>query len=438
MNTSNGHLMVDARVTVSLDTAAALSLRVCPAGTVIFPKVGGALHTNKKRILGRSAAFDTNTMGAVPTSAIQPMFLYYWLSAIRLSDFAYGAPVPQVSRVRMAELHVALPPLMEQKRILAAIEQQFSWLDAGMAALGTAMQRVRAMRHAIRFAAVNGCLVAHDPSDEPAAEMVKRVRPTGRFRNTSALPSQLPDLPQGWTWAPMGRLARRITVGHVGPMKDRYVPEGIPFLRSQNVRADGFDPRGLLFIPQEFHEELRKSRLEPGDLVVVRSGNVGTACVVPDSLGEANCADLVIVQGPEAINPSYAALYMNSLARKWIRTGRVGVALTHFNTQSVAELPVPVPPYPEQLRIVEAAQRLMSITDALEVSVMSALRRSQQLRSSILAAAFSGQLVAQDPQDEPASVLLDRVAAERVQADDHGRRRRIKASSARTLPKKGG
>ncbi len=128
----------------------------------------------------------------------------------------------------------------------------------------------------------------------------------------------------------MGRLARRVTVGHVGPMKDRYVSEGVPFLRSQNVRADRFEPRGLLFIPQEFHEQLKKSRLESGDLVVVRSGNVGTACVVPDSLGEANCADLVIVQGPEAINPSYGALYMNSLARKWISAGRVGVALTHF------------------------------------------------------------------------------------------------------------
>jgi hypothetical protein len=243
-----------------------------------------------------------------------------------------GVGRPRLSLQKVRDIRLSVPPAAEQKRIVAAIEQQFSRLDAGVAPLENALRRVRAMRHAIRFAAVGGRLVAQDPSDEPAAELINRARPTGRFRGTSALPGQLPDLPRGWTWAPMGRLARRVTVGHVGPMKNRYVSEGVPFLRSQNVRADRFEPRGLLFIPPEFHEQLRKSRLEPGDLVIVRSGNVGTACVVPDSLGVANCADLVIVQGPEAINPSYGALYMNSLARKWISAGRVGVALTHFNT----------------------------------------------------------------------------------------------------------
>lgn len=199
----------------------------------------------------------------------------------------------------------------------------------------------------------------------------------------------------------MGRLALRVTVGHVGPMKNEYISQGIPFLRSQNVREDRFDSRGLLFVSPSFHERLTKSRLMPGDLVIVRSGNVGTACVVPDSLGEANCADLVIVQGPEAIDGRYAALYMNSLARSRVRAGRVGVALTHFNTQSVAELPVPVPPLAEQKRIVAEAQRLMSVVDSIEAVVMDAMHSSTGLRSAILTAAFSGRLVPQDLADEP-------------------------------------
>jgi type I restriction enzyme, S subunit len=196
-------------------------------------------------------------------------------------------------------------------------------------------------------------------------------------------------------------------------MKNEYIPQGIPFLRSQNVREDRFDSRGLLFVSPSFHERLSKSRLMPGDLVIVRSGNVGTACVVPDSLGEANCADLVIVQGPEAIDGHYAALYMNSLARSRVRAGRVGVALTHFNTQSVAELPVPVPPLAEQKRIVAEAQRLISVVDSLEAVVMDAMHRSTSLRSAILTAAFSGRLVPQDPADELASILLERLATER-------------------------
>jgi type I restriction enzyme S subunit len=202
-------------------------------------------------------------------------------------------------------------------------------------------------------------------------------------------------------------------------MKDEYVADGVPFLRSQNVREDRFDPSGLRFISPSFDERLSKSRLTPGDLVIVRSGNVGTACVIPDSLGEANCADLVIVQRPEAVDPHYAALYMNSLARSRVRAGRVGVALTHFNTQSVAELPVPVPPMGEQKRIVAKAQRLMSVVDSLEADLIEGLRKASALRSSILANAFSGRLVAQDPADEPGSILLKRIVAERASSNSH-------------------
>jgi type I restriction enzyme, S subunit len=327
--------------------------------------------------------------------------------------------VKHLSSETIKELPIPLPPRAEQDRIVAAIEEQFSRLDAGVAALERARQNLKRMRDAIRFAATLGRLVPQDPDDEPAASLIARVKPTGRFRGTKPLPSGLGQLPPGWSWALMGSLARRVTVGHVGPMKDEYIDDGIPFLRSQNVREDRFDPNGLRFISPSFHERLSKSHLTPGDLVIVRSGNVGTACVVPDSLNEANCADLVIVQGPEAIDAHYAALYMNSLARSRVRAGRVGVALTHFNTQSVAELPVPVPPMSEQKRITAQAQSLMSVVDSLEADLLGGLRRADALRSSILSTAFSGQLVAHDPADEPARVLVERIAEERASAEGH-------------------
>ena len=325
-----------------------------------------------------------------------------------------------ISGSDLRSVPVPLAPYPEQLRIFAAIEEQFSRLDAGLAALERARQNLKQMRDAIRFAATRGELVAQDPDDEPAASLIAQVKPGGRFRGSRSLPSDLGPIPPGWSWALMGALAQRVTVGHVGPMKDEYVPDGIPFLRSQNVREDRFDPRGLRFISSSFHEQLSKSRLTPGDLVVVRSGNVGTACVVPDSLGEANCADLVIVQRPEAIDAHYAALYMNSLARVRVRAGRVGVALTHFNTQSVAELPVPVPPMGEQRRIVAKVQRLMSVVDSLEADLIGGLQKAVALRSSILASAFSGQLVAQDPADEPALALVERIAEERASSNGFG------------------
>jgi len=201
-------------------------------------------------------------------------------------------------------------------------------------------------------------------------------------------------------------------------MKHRYVESGRPFLRSQNVRANRFDADGLLFIPPAFHAELSKSRLRPGDLVVVRSGSVGTTCVIPEHLEEANCSDLVIIQKPLGVISEYGAFYMNSTAQRLISAGKVGVALVHFNTQSVAALPVPVPPIAEQKRIVEEVAKRLSTLDNLEQIVKARLLAASQLRQTILRSAFSGKLVPQDPNDEPASVLLDRIRAERARAQE--------------------
>ena len=124
----------------------------------------------------------------------------------------------------------------------------------------------------------------------------------------------------------------RITVGHVSSMKHAYRESGIPFLRSQNVRKNRFEPNGLSFIAHEFHDANRKSALSPGDVVIVRTGFVGIACVIPTNLQEANCADLVIVCPKSELDPYYAAHFLNSLSgRERAVAASVGSAQKHYN-----------------------------------------------------------------------------------------------------------
>jgi len=169
-----------------------------------------------------------------------------------------------------------------------------------------------------------------------------------------------------WPVVKLAELCRDITVGHVGKMSDRYVASGVPFLRSQDIEPNCVNLSTIKFIPQDFHRELRKSRLRPGDVVMVRTGYPGTAAVVPVSLPDANCADLVIARPGPQLDPHFLAYSMNSpWGRGVVRGSLVGVAQQHFNVKVAANLRLPSPPLPIQRRI---ASILGAYDDLIEVN----------------------------------------------------------------------
>jgi type I restriction enzyme, S subunit len=155
-----------------------------------------------------------------------------------------------------------------------------------------------------------------------------------------------------WQFVPLEKLCDRITVGHVGPMVDEYVSEGIPFLRSQNVLPFRITTDNLKFIPLSFHRRLRKSALNPGDVVVVRTGYPGTAAVIPDWLDQANCADLVVITPGLELDPFFLSAVFNST---WgvasVAGNLVGSAQQHFNVGAARRLELRVPPLATQRKI---------------------------------------------------------------------------------------
>jgi type I restriction enzyme S subunit len=168
----------------------------------------------------------------------------------------------------------------------------------------------------------------------------------------------------------------RITVGHVGPMADKYTAEGVPFLRSQNITAFRLNLDDIKYIPPDFHEKLRKSALQAGDVAVVRTGYPGTACVIPNMFTELNCADLVVITPSRELNPYYLAAIFNSA---WgvasVAGNLVGVAQQHFNIGAAREMEVSLPPRPTQDLIagilspydelIENSQRRISILESM-------------------------------------------------------------------------
>lgn len=156
----------------------------------------------------------------------------------------------------------------------------------------------------------------------------------------------------GWQTLPLGKLADEITVGFVGSMASEYVENGLPFLRSLNVEPLRINRNDIKYISTDFHKRIRKSHLNPGDVVIVRTGKPGSCAVIPDWLPEANCSDLVIVRCGKNLNNQFLAYYVNTMASGHVSSHIVGAVQQHFNVGAARTLPVYLPPMPEQMAIV--------------------------------------------------------------------------------------
>ena len=349
---------------------------------------------------------------------------------------------PRVDFDQISKFELGLPPAAEQKRIVAKVDRLTARTARARAELDRIPALVATYKQSFLAAAFTGALTDVWRQSSPLREdnaisalaiteerdAMRRtagMRPKGGNRSIPKGSFALKPLPPSWEWLTFNDIAWDLTVGHVGPMKDRYVLGGTPFLRSLNVKANRLQLEKVTYIDDAFDAELAKSRLLPGDLVVVRTGEPGVAAVIPDTLPRSNCSDLVICRLVKSVNPHFAAYYMNSeFAKGVVRGFQVGVAQQHFNVGAMSEMPVPLPPRIEQNEIVRQIEAAFGWLDTVAVEAVSAAALLPKLNQAILAKAFRGELVPQDPADEPASVLLDRVRADRAAAPALKRRAR--------------
>jgi type I restriction enzyme S subunit len=192
-----------------------------------------------------------------------------------------------------------------------------------------------------------------------------------------------------WENVALEDVADEITVGFVGSMASEYVEEGVPFLRSQNIEALRVNKKDLKYITPEFHQRIRKSRLTPGDVVIVRTGKPGSCSVVPPWFADGNCSDLVIVRCGERINNHFLAYYINTAATHHVSSHLVGAVQQHFNVGAARTLRINLPPLSEQKRI---AHILGTLDDKIELN-----RRMNATLESMARALFQSWFVDFDP-----------------------------------------
>ena len=322
-----------------------LLLRPAPA-VVLY---GG--HTRRAKHVSEPFVPGPNVKILEPSRELDSRFLYYFLAWLPVPSKGYADHFPLVRKCS-----VPVPPLPEQRRIVAILAEAFDGLATAKASAEANLANAKAVFES-ELAAV---FTRHD--DTYVARRLDDV-------------------------------CREITVGHVGSMAKQYRETGVPFLRSQNIRPFEVSLDNIVYIDDAFHRSLKKSQLIPGDVAVVRTGYPGTAAVIPDSLPVSNCSDLVIVRpGPQA-DPHYLALFFNSRLGKELVAGRlVGTAQKHFNVTAAKQVTISCPPVPEQRRVVTKLKVFGDETERLEAVYTQKLEALDDVKKSLLHHAFSGQL----------------------------------------------
>jgi type I restriction enzyme S subunit len=314
-------------------------------------------------------------------TVLSPRFLKYYLeSAVGNRSIVGGMGGTAIKRIilkRIRQTSVPVPPMDEQQQIVAKIDELFSDVDAGNVALADAERGVVACRQATLNALVLGSL--NDPSFARRSENGK------------------PVLPSGWRWTTLGEISEMVQYG-TGD-KAQVQKTDVPVLRIGNIKSGRVITDDLKYMPVAWGD-LDAYLLRDGDLLFIRTNGsrslVGTAALFKGGPRNAVFASYLIRArlNPQVAVPEFALYCLNSaFGRGYIASVVSQVGQANVNGAKLKAFPIPLPPLEEQLRLVAEADEMLTQLDALAREVRETARESEQLRQSILAAAFSGQLI---------------------------------------------
>jgi type I restriction enzyme S subunit len=284
-------------------------------------------------------------------------WLVYFLNHADLMPFVTGLTVPKLNQAQLRSVPVLVPPLAEQKRIVAILDEAFE---------------------GIRIATAN------------AEKNLANARELFETELDSVVSSASGEAVK------LGAVTERVTVGHVGTTSPYYRDSGVLFLRTQNVTSTGLTLDDVKFVTAEFHAKLKKSALQQGDVLISRVITDRVSCgVVPAGIGDANCANVILVRPGKRVMPNYLQHFIRARStQKFLLGKKVGSAQSVVNTSVLHDLTITLPTRDDQELLLEKIDLIASHTDRLAESYGARLSASNEFKQSILSRAFAGQLTA--------------------------------------------
>lgn len=374
-------------------------------------------------------------------------YAFYACRSLRFPNKGYSRHYSYLTRCKFP-----VAPEKEQDRIVSKIEELFSRIEEGERALQRVQKLVERYRQSVLKAAVTGELTRewrerHKGKLESGEVLLQRILKARREawekfelekmkakgqksvnenwkkKYREPLPSdttELPELPEGWVWASPVQLEAAIpnalTIGPFGSnlKVSDYTESGVPLIFVRNIRSQVFGGQGAKYVSASKAKELTSHIARANDILITKMGDPpGDACVypedAPDAVITADCIKWTL--HPYLESREYFASLINShIGRMQIAEITKGVAQQKVSLDRFRKIGIALPGKEEQAEIADRLRAELERLNSVECSLRQELRRASAMRQSILKTAYAGELVPQDPSDEPASVLIQRIA----------------------------
>jgi len=383
---------------------------------------------------------------------VDPRFLCYQINSDefveQFKDQTKGTTRPRVNLTKIRTLNARLCGLQEQTQIVEKVEQLLSHLDAGVNELKAAQKKLGQYRQSLLKAAVEGELTADWRSKnkvkETGAQLLQRIlkerrtrwetKQLAKYKEQNKVPpagwkekypepikpfiTDLPKLPEGWTWTSVEQLCTVLS-GFAYKSTD-FCSAGVPVTKIANVGYGTYElDTTQEFLPKSFLQDTSDFKVFGGDILIALTrpitNGILKSCVYPEHLEVSllNQRVAALKAPPSEITNYFYLLTRSPFFREKVRSSTSETLQPNMSPNALKAISLPLPPLNEALELVERVNAQLLEIDDLDVSIKKELKQSAAQRKKILKAAFSGQLVPQNPNDEPASILLERIRVDR-------------------------
>jgi len=374
-------------------------------------------------------------------------YLKYYFDWFDFHDYVNGTTRLKLTQGSMNEIPVRLAPINEQRRIVSKLEKFMEKVEASRTRLEKIPAILKRFRQSVLTAACSGRLTANWRKNITSKESVEAILEAIRHRRETEAKSVAQkeklrelygileendsnDLPDGWRFVTLSKLCNSFDYG----TSAKSLPSGkVPVLRMGNIQSGKIDWTNLVYTSDD--NEIQKYFLRPKTVLFNRTNSpelVGKTAIYRGERPAIFAGYLIRINHHPELDPEYLnfCLNMNYAKEFCLNVKTDGVSQSNINAQKLGTFEVPFCLLSEQHEIVRRVDKLFALADQIEARYQKAKAQVDKLTQSILAKAFRGELVPQDPNDEPASELLNRIKAQKV--EDRPRRVPTKRKKRKT------